>query len=124
MYQRECIKFSPSPNFHIIFVFNLLFCLYVIICRHPNSLPPPLTKGVKLIVAPTFCARSFQIVTNCYQDASTQHKSSQINPKQTIPSSIITKAAMYDHISTYNGCDMIVAELSIVSKLVAVATTQ
>ena len=45
-------------------------------------------------------------------------------PEAAILSSLTTNVAMYDHISAYNGCDMIVTEPPIVSKLVANATTR
>ena len=101
-----------------------MYCLYIIICRHLISFAATPTKGAQLIVVATFYARTLHIRSkllprclNSMQIAATQLEIATL-------SSITTKTAMHNYISAYHGCDMIVTELSIASKLVTNATTQ
>ena len=101
-----------------------MFCLYIYYLSSPLSFAATSTKGAQLIVAATFHARPLHIpsklLSRCLN--STQIAANQL--EAAISSSITTKTAKPNYISTYNGCDMIVIELSIASKLVTNATTQ
>ena len=101
----------------------MYYCPFII-CRHPNSFAATPTKGAQLIVVATFRARTLHIrsklLPRCLN--STQIAAIQLKTRHSFFDH--HKYRQYNYISTYNGCDMIVIELSIASKLVTNATTR